>query len=70
MTAFWATSFAQIYPELAHLEAKGCLTRSDVLKAVGHAVPDCLERGLDAFLRWLSSPERPVMELRDEGLLR
>ncbi len=71
MTAFWATSFAQIYPELAHLEAKGCLTRSDDPQGSrARSAYVLTERGLDAFLRWLSSPERPVMELRDEGLLR
>jgi DNA-binding PadR family transcriptional regulator len=68
---FWATSFAQIYPELAQLENAGYI--------VGHDEPHGARRrktyritkeGERALEEWLLSPRLPTFEFRDEGLLR
>lgn len=68
---FWSTSFAQVYPELARLEAQGYI--------VGHDEPRgdrprrsyrVTEKGEDALGEWLRSPGVPSFEFRDEGLLR
>lgn len=68
---FWATSFAQIYPELARLEQEGYL--------VGHDDPqgnrprrtyDLTDKGRGALDDWLQTPRVPGFEFRDEGLLR
>ena len=68
---FWSTSFAQVYPELAHLEQQGYI--------VGHNEPHgerprrtyrLTKKGEDALGNWLQSPSVPSFEFRDEGLLR
>ncbi len=71
MEVFWATTFAQIYPELAQLERDGYLTHSDdphgARQRRAYALTPKGERGL---MNWLRRTEIPTMELRDEGLLR
>ena len=71
MDLFWATTFAQIYPELAHLEDAGYLTHRDdphgERQRRAYALTDKGER---ALLSWLRSERIPPRELRDEGLLR
>src|SRR6266567_7108360 len=67
----WATSFAQVYPELARLEAERYI--------VGHDDPQgqrprrtyhVTEKGERALEDWLRSQRAPNFEFRDEGLLR
>lgn len=71
MDNFWSTSFAQIYPELAHLEEAGYLTSADdphgARQRRAYALTDAGERTLQA---WLTRERVPKRELRDEGLLR
>jgi DNA-binding PadR family transcriptional regulator len=69
--AFWATTFAQIYPDLARLERRGLVTsRDDPHGARQRSAYSITERGTAAFDAWLRTAAQPPMELRDEGLLR
>ena len=71
MGVFWATTFAQIYPELAQLEDDGYLThRDDPQGARQRRAYELTEAGEAALMSWLREAEIPPMELRDEGLLR
>ena len=71
MDLFWATTFAQVYPELAHLEEAGCLRhREDPQGGRRRRVYTLTEKGERALLSWLRSSRIPPRELRDEGLLR
>jgi DNA-binding PadR family transcriptional regulator len=71
MSAFWATGFAQIYPELAQLEEAGYLThRDDPHGARQRRAYSLTAKGERALMSWLRSSRLPRMELRDEGLLR
>jgi PadR family transcriptional regulator, regulatory protein AphA len=71
MELFWATTFAQIYPELAQLEEGGYLTHRDdphgERQRRAYALTD---KGEHALLSWLRRPQIPPRELRDEGFLR
>jgi DNA-binding PadR family transcriptional regulator len=68
---FWATSFAQVYPELARLEDQGYITGRDEPHGgrprKKYRINKKGERALDD---WLRSPLVPAFEFRDEGLLR
>ena len=71
MEVFWATTFAQIYPELAQLEDDGYLThRDDPHGARQRRAYALTPAGEDALMSWLRQSQVPPMELRDEGLLR
>jgi DNA-binding PadR family transcriptional regulator len=71
MDLFWATTFAQVYPELAHLEDAGYLTHEeDPQGGRQRRVYSLTETGERALLSWLRSPRIPPRELRDEGMLR
>jgi DNA-binding PadR family transcriptional regulator len=71
MSAFWATTLAQIYPELAQLEDAGYLThREDPHGARPRRAYALTPKGERALLSWLRRSRVPAMELRDEGLLR
>lgn len=71
MSAFWATSFAQIYPELAQLEELGYLSgRDDPQGARRRRAYTLTEKGERALMAWLRRDRVPDMEVRDEGLLR
>ena len=71
MEVFWATTFAQIYPELAQLEQDGYLThRDDPHGARQRRAYELTTKGEGALMSWLRRPRVPPMELRDEGLLR
>jgi PadR family transcriptional regulator, regulatory protein AphA len=68
---FWAASYGQIYPELKRLEDQGLIRGEDAASGgrQRHAyelTPEG-ERTLD---EWLRSSEPPLLELRDEGLLK
>ena len=71
MSVFWATMFAQIYPELARLEDAGYLAhREDPHGARRRRVYTLTPKGERALMSWLRRSRIPAMELRDEGLLR
>ncbi|MDQ3933178.1 MAG: PadR family transcriptional regulator [Actinomycetota bacterium] len=71
MEVFWATTFAQIYPELAQLEKDGYLTHSEDPHGGRQRLAYSLtDKGEHALLSWLRCETIPLMELRDEGLLR
>ena len=71
MEVFWATTFAQVYPELAQLEEDGYLShRDDPQGARQRRAYALTERGERALMSWLREEAIPPMELRDEGLLR
>jgi DNA-binding PadR family transcriptional regulator len=71
MSVFWATTFAQIYPELARLEQEGHLThREDPHGGRQRRAYSITPKGEEALLSWLRRSPIPPMELRDEGLLR
>jgi DNA-binding PadR family transcriptional regulator len=71
MSVFWATTFAQIYPELAQLEAAGYLShREDPQGGRQRRAYSLTAKGERALMSWLRRSRVPAMELRDEGLLR
>lgn len=71
MEVFWATTFAQIYPELAQLEEDGYLVhRDDPHGARQRRAYALTAEGERALMSWLREEAIPPMELRDEGLLR
>jgi DNA-binding PadR family transcriptional regulator len=70
-SAFWPTSLAQIYPELARLESNGLLIRHDDSQgARSRASYELTEAGEEALLAWLRSPVEAPPQLRSEGMLR
>ena len=71
MEVFWATTFAQVYPELARLEEDGYLTHcEDPHGARQRRAYALTPAGEDALMAWLRDATIPPMELRDEGILR
>jgi DNA-binding PadR family transcriptional regulator len=69
--SFWATTFAQIYPELAQLEEGGYLEHhEDPHGARQRRAYALTEKGERALMSWLRRETVPKRELRDEGLLR
>jgi DNA-binding PadR family transcriptional regulator len=71
MEVFWATTFAQIYPELAQLEDDGYLVHTDDPHgARQRRAYELTSKGERTLLAWLRRAKVPPMELRDEGLLR
>ena len=71
LEVFWATTFAQIYPELAQLERDGYLTHSDDPHGARQRRAYSLTpEGEQALMTWLREETIATMELRDEGLLR
>ena len=70
-SAFWPTSLAQVYPELARLEEAGFLVRSDDSHgARSRARYQLTEKGEQALLAWLRSPHEAPIQMRYEGMLR
>jgi DNA-binding PadR family transcriptional regulator len=69
--SFWATTFAQIYPELAQLEQAGYLKhREDPQGGRRRRAYALTAKGERALQSWLRRERIPKRELRDEGLLR
>lgn len=68
---FWPMSLAQVYPELARLEAAGLLRREadpqGGRERNSYALTDAGEEALQA---WLRSERTAPTQFRDEGLLR
>ncbi len=70
-SAFWPTSLAQVYPELAKLESGGLLVRSDDSHgARSRARYELTAAGEEALLAWLRSPREVPPQMRYEGMLR
>ena len=70
-SAFWPTSLAQVYPELARLEEAGLLSRrEDSHGARSRAAYELTEKGEEALLAWLRSPVEAPIQMRYEGMLR
>jgi PadR family transcriptional regulator AphA len=68
---FWATSFAQVYPELARLEQQDYIAGHDEPRgARRRRIYSLTEKGEEALSDWLRSRRVPEFEFRDEGLLR
>src|SRR4051812_21354619 len=69
--AFWPTSLAQVYPELARLERAGLLTRrADPHGARARSAYTITEQGEAALLAWLRATHEAPLQFRDEGVLR
>jgi PadR family transcriptional regulator AphA len=68
---FWSASYGQIYPELKRLEAEG-LIRGEDAATNGRArrAYELTAAGEEALDGWLRSGAAPVLEMRDEGLLK
>jgi PadR family transcriptional regulator, regulatory protein AphA len=68
---FWAASYGQIYPELKRLEREGLLEAKDDPRGGRNRREYSLTpAGEQAFRAWLASDEEPVLEQRNEGLLK
>ncbi|MDE3070170.1 MAG: PadR family transcriptional regulator [Acidobacteriota bacterium] len=68
---FWAAGDGQVYPQLRKLTELGLIEREE--RATGERaknVYSLTESGRLALEEWLTSTERPMLELRDEGLLK
>ena len=69
--AFWPTSLAQVYPELARLERHGFVTRrDDPHGARTRSAYEITDKGEAALLAWLRSTREGPLQFRDEGVLR
>jgi DNA-binding PadR family transcriptional regulator len=68
---FWPTSLAQVYPELARLEAAGLLTRTaDPDGGRERYAYELTADGEAALTAWMNSPREAPTQFRDEGVLR
>lgn len=68
---YWGASVGGIYPELRRLTAAGLITAGDNPRGAATRHHYELTRaGRDALHRWLTDVAEPVLELRDEALLR
>src|SRR3954451_22359201 len=68
---FWATSYAQVYPELARLEKEGLVDRRDDPRgARRRSVYEVTAAGERALLGWLRSRRFAPPKVRIEGVLR
>jgi DNA-binding PadR family transcriptional regulator len=68
---FMAASYGQIYPELRRLEHEG-LVEGSPQPSGGRArtVYELTDLGRAALDQWLRSDTEPLLELRDEGMLK
>jgi DNA-binding PadR family transcriptional regulator len=68
---FWPISLAQVYPELARLEAAEMLVRRDDPQGGrNRSAYSITEKGETALRAWLRSPTMVPPQMRDEALLR
>jgi DNA-binding PadR family transcriptional regulator len=68
---FWPMSLAQVYPELARLEAAGLLRReADPRGGRERHHYSLTDSGEEALQNWLRSARTEPTQFRDEGLLR
>ena len=69
--AFWPTSLAQVYPELARLEEAGLVQRrEDPHGRRARSAYEITKEGERALLAWLGSTREAPIQFRDEGVLR
>jgi DNA-binding PadR family transcriptional regulator len=69
--AFWPTSLAQVYPELARLERYGLVARRDDPQGRrARSAYEITAKGEAALLAWLRSTHEAPLQFRDEGVLR
>jgi DNA-binding PadR family transcriptional regulator len=69
--AFWPTSFSDLYPQLARMQAAGLLrSRSDSNGRRERTAYSITERGTATLCAWLRSPRLTPKRLRFEALLR
>jgi PadR family transcriptional regulator, regulatory protein AphA len=68
---YWGASVGGIYPELRRLREAGLVAVRDDPRgeATRHAYT-LTKAGREALARWLTDPAEPVLEMRNEGLLR
>jgi DNA-binding PadR family transcriptional regulator len=68
---YWGASVGGIYPELRRLTAAGLVSARDNPRgeATRHHY-ELTRAGQEALHLWLTDPSEPVLELRDEALLR
>jgi PadR family transcriptional regulator AphA len=68
---FWAASYGQIYPELKRLEDDGLIEAGDApTDGRGRKEYRLTGEGERVLDDWLRSSEPPLLEMRDEGLLK
>jgi PadR family transcriptional regulator AphA len=68
---FWSASYGQIYPELKRLEDSGLIRgREAATNGRRRRAYELTPEGEAALDEWLRSDRRPLMEMRDEGLLK
>jgi PadR family transcriptional regulator, regulatory protein AphA len=68
---YWGASVGGIYPELRRLTAAGLVTvRDNPRGETTRHHYELTREGSDALHRWLTDPGEPILELRDEALLR
>lgn len=68
---FWPTSLAQVYPQLAELEAGGLISRRDDHHGARvRSAYELTSEGEAVLQDWLRSDREVAPQLRDEGLLR
>lgn len=68
---FWAASYGQIYPELQRLERDGLIEgEADVESARRRRPWRLTDAGRAALIEWLVADDEPLLEMRDEGMLR
>lgn len=68
---YWGASVGGIYPELRRLREAGLVAVRDDPRggATRHAYT-LTKAGRESLARWLTDPSEPVLETRNEGLLR
>jgi PadR family transcriptional regulator, regulatory protein AphA len=68
---YWGASVGGIYPELRRLREAGLVSVRDDPRggATRHAYA-LTRAGREALARWLTDPSEPLLEIRDEALLR
>jgi PadR family transcriptional regulator AphA len=68
---FWAVSYGQLYPELRRLERQGMIRgRPEPTGGRSRKVYELTDAGARALRAWLTAPDEPLYEVRDEGLLK
>lgn len=68
---FWTASYGQIYPELKRLEEEGLVRGEDAAtNGRRRRAYELTPEGEAALDGWLRSSDPPVLEMRDEGLLK
>jgi DNA-binding PadR family transcriptional regulator len=68
---FWSASYGQIYPELKRLESEGLIEGEDAsTNGRRRRAFRLTEKGDAALDGWLRSGRAPMLEMRDEGLLK